>query len=307
MLTGGFGRLYFAAQAAAGAAWWISVFTIPAVRSATLGGIDPVAMAALDVPLFVLASAVAALGVGWAVWIAAPWTAIVSAGMALYATLTGEAGWGALLMIAATVGSAGAAMLVLRDRLPTEWMLIGPFAIGVARPARRIGHGGRTAIQIVVFWGLFLAVIPLVIVLVEHRWGLSIGMPAAIRVAGAAILVAASALGIWSAAVMSSLGDGTPLPSDTARRLVIAGPYRYVRNPMALAGISQGVAVGLIAGSWLVVAYALCGSLVWNWIVRPLEEADLEARFGAEFAAYRDRVRCWLPGRPVPASTADRG
>lgn len=73
---------------------------------------------------------------------------------------------------------------------------------------------------------------------------------------------------------------------------------------MALAGITQGAAVGFVAGSWLVIAWALAGSIVWNWMVRPVEEADLLARFGAPYAAYRDSVRCWIPGRPVPASGA---
>ena len=31
--------------------------------------------------------------------------------------------------------------------------------------------------------------------------------------------------------------------------LVVAGAYRYIRNPMVVAGSTQGVAVGLFAGS----------------------------------------------------------
>jgi len=54
------GRAYFGLQAALGAA----------VREATLGGLDPVLVAALDIPLFVVASALAAAGVRWACWIA---------------------------------------------------------------------------------------------------------------------------------------------------------------------------------------------------------------------------------------------
>ena len=57
---------------------------------------------------------------------------------------------------------------------------------------------------------------------------------------------------------------------------------------MAVAGIVQGVAVGIILQSWLVVAYAVAGSLVWNYAVRPLEESDLRKRFGDEFQQYRD-------------------
>ncbi|WP_368073083.1 isoprenylcysteine carboxylmethyltransferase family protein [Curtobacterium sp. MCBA15_009] len=119
---------------------------------------------------------------------------------------------------------------------------------------------------------------------------------------GVVVLLGASALGIAAAAVMSTLGDGTPLPSASANRLVVAGPYRSVRNPMALAGITQGVAVGLLLGSWLVVVYAVAGSVVWNCVVRPLEEADLERRFGDDFRRYAAQVRCWVPRPPVPSS-----
>lgn len=44
--------------------------------------------------------------------------------------------------------------------------------------------------------------------------------------------------------------------------------------------IVQGVAVGLILSSWLVIVYAIAGSLLWNYAIRPLEESDLETRFG---------------------------
>jgi hypothetical protein len=56
-------RLWFAAQALGGAAWWVAVPTIPAVRVATLGSLDPLPVALLDIPLFVVGSALAAAGI----------------------------------------------------------------------------------------------------------------------------------------------------------------------------------------------------------------------------------------------------
>lgn len=282
-------------QGLAGAAWWIGVFFSDSIRSLTLGSLDPILVAWLDIPLFVIGSMLVACGVRPMVWIVVAWTTLVAAGMTLYATVSGEAGWGALLMIAAAVGGVGAGLLILLDRLPTEWILFGPFAIRLAPAASTSAHVTRTTGQVVVFWGLFLAVIPVIIAVIERRWDLHASLPDAVRWAGLVLLLTASALGIWSAAAMSTRGEGTPLPSATARRLVIAGPYRFVRNPMALAGIAQGAAVGLMIDSWLVVVYALCGSLVWNWVVRPLEEADLTERFGAAYAAYARGVRCWVP------------
>lgn len=273
----------------------MGVFFSDSIRLLTLGGLDPVLVAIFDIPLFVIASTLVACGLRPMVWVAAPWTALVAAGMAFYATITGEAGWGVLLMIAATAGSIAAGLLVRLGRLPTEWILLGPFTIKVATSASTTAHIVRTTGQLISFWGLFLVVIPVMIVVLEQRWGLHFSFPVSVRWAGLALVVAASALGIWSAIAMSTRGEGTPLPSATARKLVISGPYLFVRNPMALAGIAQGVAVGLIAGSWLVIVYALCGSLVWNWIVRPLEESDLVERFGAAYAEYTRGVRCWMP------------
>lgn len=298
------GRLYFATQAVAGAAWWIGVFFSDSIRSLTLGELDPILVAWFDIPLFVIGSALVACGVRPMIWVVGSWTMLVGLSMALYATFTGLAGWGALLMVAATVGSVAAGLLVRLGRLPTEWILLGPFAIRLAPVTSTSAHVARTTGQLIVFWGLFLAVFPVIISFIERRWNLHIPFPDAARWAGLVLLLAASALGVWSAAAMSTQGQGTPLPSATARRLVIAGPYRFVRNPMALAGIAQGVGVGLIIDSWLVVVYALCGSLVWNWVVRPLEELDLGERFRAAYDEYARAVRCWTP-RLTPFLPAD--
>lgn len=296
------GRIYFAAQALAGTAWWIGVFALPAVRTATLGALDVRIVAALDIPLFVIASALAAFGLRWAVWVAAPWTALIAIGMALYATVTATAGWGALLMVAAAAGSTAAAIVVLVGRIPSEWLLIGPFRFRSAAPTNTRSLVSKTTLQTLVFSAIFLVALPAVILAVELRWGLHFPFPPAVRIGAIVLFAAAFALSTWSSTSMSLQGAGTPLPSAMPRHLVITGPYRFVRNPMAIGGITQGVAIGLMAGSWLVVLYALAGSLVWNTLVRPLEEADLEERFGAEFRAYRARVSCWIPRRPLRSS-----
>lgn len=295
----GWGRAFFAMQAIAGFGWWAAVIASPLVREATLGSLDPVAVAVLDIPLFVMASAVAAFGVRVAAVVTTVWTGVVAVALAGYATVTTEAGWGVLAMGAATAGSLIALCHVLLGRVPTAWIIGGPFAFRPAssRP-KAATHVASTFGQIVLFWGFFLAVVPWAIAFFEQHWGVALPFPLFAGPVGAALLVLASALGIWSAVVMSTLGDGTPLPAAMPNRLVIAGPYRWIRNPMAVAGIVQGVAVGIILQSWLVVAYAVVGSLVWNYAVRPLEESDLQKRFGEEFQQYRDTVRCWIPHIP---------
>lgn len=307
------GRVYFGAQALAGAVWWFCVAVTPFVRTATLGALPVPVVAALDIPLFVGLSAAAAAGIRFCAEVATGWTVFVTAALSVYATVTGLAGWGALLMIAASICSVGALLLVRLGRLPSEWLLVGPFAAREASSAPARVQLLRTTGQIIVFWGVCLAVVPAVITVVESRWGLRLALPepafTIIALLGGVLLMAASALGIWAAATMAGHGDGTPLPMATARLLVVSGPYRLVRNPMAIAGITQGVAVGMLCGSWLVVVYALCGSLVWNHLIRPWEEKDLVARFGAEYERYRDQVSVWVPCRPrrgASGSASDR-
>ena len=110
-----------------------------------------------------------------------------------------------------------------------------------------------------------------------------------------ALFVVSSLLGAWSGFTMAFSGNGTPLPTATAPQLVVCGPYRFVRNPMALAGIAQGIAVGWWMGSYGVIAYAIAGAFVWQAFVRPAEEADLENRFGASYEQYRKSVWLWVP------------
>ena len=293
------GRWYFAVQAVGGAAWWIAVLLSPVVRAATLGRLDPVPVALADVPLFVGGSLLAAFGVRAAAIIATAWTCLVAVALAVYATVSTEAGWGVLIMAAAAGGSLIALSLLLLGRVPTRWLMVGPFVFRTARPRSTSALLAVTAAQVVVFWGVFLAAGPLIVVLLEQRWRVGLPFPAFALPLGLVVLILASALGVWSAAAMVVAGRGTPLPVAMPSRLVIVGPYRVVRNPMAVAGIVQGVAVGLALSSWLVIAYAVIGSVVWNLAVRPHEERDLADRFGDEFGRYRDAVRCWIPRLPV--------
>jgi protein-S-isoprenylcysteine O-methyltransferase Ste14 len=289
------GRLYFGLQGLAGLAWWIAVFSLPSVRSTTLGSLPVSPIAVVDLPLFVGGSLLVAAGFRGAVWPVAVWTGLVTAALFLYATMTREAGWGFLLMTLALSGTILATLLILLGRIPTEWIITGPFVFRTTRDTKKGSHLARTARQLVTFWSFFLVLLPGIILLLERRWQLDFAFPQALRVIGLTAFLMGSFLGVWSSITMATLGEGTPLPANMAQHLVIAGPYRFVRNPMAVAGLVQGVSVGLVASSWLVVFYGLAGSAIWNWVVRPHEEADLITRFGEEFLEYQRRVACWLP------------
>ena len=162
-----------------------------------------------------------------------------------------------------------------------------------AKPATFAWNYSKTLIQTACFWFVFLYLIPWLCLQIESAIGLATFSPQ--RVVSTIIFAFGAALGLGSSVVMAKLGEGTPLPPDCPRKLVIRGPYAYVRNPMAIGGILQGVAVGIWLGSWLTIGYALLGVPVWHWIARPPEERDMRERFGEQFENYERNVRLWIP------------
>ncbi len=153
-----------------------------------------------------------------------------------------------------------------------------------------------TMLQVIIFGGTFLVILPKGIQELEHKLGGPSFSFAGQTFVALTTIVLASSLGLASGLTMAALGNGTPLPTAAASELVSAGPYRWIRNPMALAGIAQGVGVGLLMGSYGVIVYAIAGAFLWHVVVRPSEERDLHLRFGSAYDDYRSRTGLWIPG-----------
>jgi protein-S-isoprenylcysteine O-methyltransferase Ste14 len=150
-------------------------------------------------------------------------------------------------------------------------------------------------LQSVAVWSVALVAVPLLLHAVERSLGWDQIGGLRQPLAAAALLLAFSSLNGATGIVLAIHGRGTPLPMACPRELVVVGPYRYVRNPMAIAGIGQGLAIGLWFGSVLILCYAAAGALLWHLFVRPAEERDLSLRFGSAYSVYRESVPLWRP------------
>ena len=133
--------------------------------------------------------------------------------------------------------------------------------------------------------------------------------PAFVRVFGAVLLAAglvALIQAFWRFVVE---GLGTPAPVAAPDRLVVGGPYRYVRNPMYVAVLAVIIGQALLLGQPILLAYAVVLWLIVASFVRFYEEPTLSRRFGADYEAYRravpawwPRLRPWKPGEPAASS-----
>ncbi|HKO05955.1 MAG TPA: isoprenylcysteine carboxylmethyltransferase family protein [Candidatus Acidoferrales bacterium] len=120
----------------------------------------------------------------------------------------------------------------------------------------------------------------------------AIGVP---QIAGMVIGAAGAAVALWCIFTFAIRGRGTPAPFDPPRRLVIQGPYRFVRNPMYIgAGLALSSAA-LFYQSWPLLGYAGFFFLATHLFVVGYEEPTLRQIFGQEYEAYCRHVSRWWP------------
>ncbi|MHB8603741.1 MAG: methyltransferase family protein [Thermoplasmatota archaeon] len=138
----------------------------------------------------------------------------------------------------------------------------------------------------------FLA--PLVVGLVVEYFVPTMLLAGAPRwVLGTLLALAGPALQGWAFSSMKKVGT-TPLPARPTTALTFAGPYRFTRNPMyvSFALLTAGVAV-LTSSAWVLAAVPVGIVGVTFGAIRR-EERYLERKFGAEYVAYKARVRRWI-------------
>jgi protein-S-isoprenylcysteine O-methyltransferase Ste14 len=119
-----------------------------------------------------------------------------------------------------------------------------------------------------------------------------IGLP---QVGGMIIGVAGAVVAVWCVLTFALVGKGTPAPFDAPRKLVIRGPYRFVRNPMYIGAGLALAGAALFYQSLHLLGYAALFFLVTHVLVFFYEEPTLQRTFGEDYAVYCRDVRRWMP------------
>jgi protein-S-isoprenylcysteine O-methyltransferase Ste14 len=84
------------------------------------------------------------------------------------------------------------------------------------------------------------------------------------------------------------------LPFSPTKELVVTGIYRYVRNPLYIAGSSVLIGEALLFQSFgLMIYFAIMFGIFY--VQALLEETHLEGEFGETYHHYRKSVPRWIP------------
>lgn len=130
-------------------------------------------------------------------------------------------------------------------------------------------------------------------VLLERAWSLPIG--AGVLRPVVAWLLFAGFLLLMATSVATFRRKRTSfLPFRPATTLVIAGPYRYTRNPMYVAAALLTIAFGLWLNTWWPIVLLIPTLVIIRHYVIGREENYMRRRFGAEYDSYAKQVRRWL-------------
>lgn len=158
----------------------------------------------------------------------------------------------------------------------------------------------RAAIGSAAFFVLAPGVVMALVPWLLTGWRVEDPLPnwAPVRVVGAALLFAGTLVLVQAFVRFVVEGLGTPAPVAAPERLVVGGLYRYVRNPMYLAGLAAIAGQALLLGQLGLLLYAAAVGAASFAFVHLHEEPALRRRFGEPYERYLREVPGWWPRRP---------
>jgi protein-S-isoprenylcysteine O-methyltransferase Ste14 len=170
-------------------------------------------------------------------------------------------------------------------------------AFGFRRRAPKVGVARRRSQS---FWGLFVQGCGYFIVFGFRRRLFTplAPMPYAAEIAVAVITIAIALGSVWLwLDAIRTLGKQFGLVARVmeGHKLITAGPYRRMRNPIYLSMFGLLLATGLAQGTWWGLVAAAPIFLIGTEIRISNEERVLRESFGAEFDAYARQVPAMFP------------
>lgn len=147
----------------------------------------------------------------------------------------------------------------------------------------------------IVYYSMTAVLIPWTVLSVERRSGDGSSPWVGVQLGAVFLFVAGCALQLRCIVVFQRVGKGTPSPLLPPRKLVVSGPYRWVRNPM---NIGELLVLSALAAWFLSPGLFLYVLLAWgafHWFIVSVEEARLAEEFAEEYARYKVAVNRWLP------------
>lgn len=147
---------------------------------------------------------------------------------------------------------------------------------------------------------LFAFLLPFALYRLVPRLDAVLGLPklafgAGNLIAGAVLVGVGLFYALWSIGDQLFTARGTPLPMMATQKLLVSGPFRHCRNPMAFGTMAAYLGISVLAGSIASILVVLMLSGLLIWYIKRVEERELTARFGEQYLAYKRSTSFLIP------------
>lgn len=115
------------------------------------------------------------------------------------------------------------------------------------------------------------------------------------RYLGVLLFILGGLLSLWCVVLFVVQGLGTPNPYSPPKKLVVSGPYRYIRNPMAFGVIVMLVGCVIFFQSFSILIYTILFIIGIHLFIICYEERRLSVLFGNVYREYKHDVSRWFP------------
>jgi protein-S-isoprenylcysteine O-methyltransferase Ste14 len=100
---------------------------------------------------------------------------------------------------------------------------------------------------------------------------------------------------LYTVVLFNNIGKGTLAPWSPTQKLVMAGPYRYCRNPMITGVLFILIGEALTFHSTAILIEAVLFVVINTIYFIFSEEPGLLDRFGNDYQVYKQNVPRWIP------------
>ena len=142
-----------------------------------------------------------------------------------------------------------------------------------------------------------VVIIPVLVILSfnNHLLAFNSALSGAMLAIGTFLIVLGLGFAIYTNKAFLRVGKGTLAPWDPPKKLVVAGAYRYVRNPMI-----SGLLMVVLGETLIFASIELFALFILFFIVNHIyfvysEEPGLVKRFGEDYIIYKKNVPRWIP------------
>ncbi len=109
------------------------------------------------------------------------------------------------------------------------------------------------------------------------------------------VIICGLSLIFYTIFLFKTIGKGTPNPKIPPKEFVVKGPYKLIRNPMALGGTILLIGESLLYYSISLFIITVLYTIILYFNAKYIEEPELIKRFGKPYEEYLKQVPRFFP------------